>query len=145
MPCDGVHWVIEDDDHSVWMYTACGLVRIARSELDAWATDAKRPDPDYGFRCVRRGHAPSAQLQPRVAKSPDGKLWFTGIDGFSIVDPLHLAVNKLPPPVHIEQITADGKISRGFFGDLRLPPLVRELEIDYTALSLVAPEKNRFE
>src|SRR4029077_8306667 len=27
---------------------------------------------------------------------------------------------------------------------LRLPPLVRDLEIDYTALSFVAPEKNRF-
>src|SRR5262249_81117 len=26
----------------------------------------------------------------------------------------------------------------------RLPPLVRNLTIDYTALSLVAPEKNRF-
>jgi hypothetical protein len=27
---------------------------------------------------------------------------------------------------------------------VRLPPLVRDLAIDYTALSLVAPEKNRF-
>jgi signal transduction histidine kinase len=27
---------------------------------------------------------------------------------------------------------------------VRLPPLVRDLQIDYTALSLVAPEKNRF-
>ena len=30
LPCDTVHWVMEDDDHSVWLYTACGLVRIAR-------------------------------------------------------------------------------------------------------------------
>ena len=29
-------------------------------------------------------------------------------------------------------------------GALRLPPLTRDLQIDYTALSLVAPEKNRF-
>jgi hypothetical protein len=33
---------MEDDDHSFWLYTACGLVRIARPELDAWATDPKR-------------------------------------------------------------------------------------------------------
>ena len=37
LPCDTVHWAIEDNDHSFWLYTACGLVRIARSELDAWA------------------------------------------------------------------------------------------------------------
>ena len=45
--------------------------------------------------------------------------------------------------MHIEQVTADRKTYDAASG-LRLPPLVRDLEIDYTALSLVAPEKNRF-
>jgi signal transduction histidine kinase len=56
---------------------------------------------------------------------------------------LHLSLNKIPPPVQIEQITADRKVYEAS-SKLRLPPLVRDLEIDYTALSLVAPEKNRF-
>src|SRR5438552_1785093 len=30
LPCDTVHWSIEDDEHSFWLYTACGLVRVAR-------------------------------------------------------------------------------------------------------------------
>ena len=57
---------------------------------------------------------------------------------------------KLPPPVHIEQITADGKtywqngVSDASSLHPRLPPLVRDLTIDYTALSFVAPEKVRF-
>jgi len=49
--------------------------------------------------------------------------------------------------VHIEQITANRRTydpASAVSGSLRLPPLVRDLEIDYTALSLVAPEKNRF-
>jgi signal transduction histidine kinase len=76
-------------------------------------------------------------------------LWFVAGDGVSIIDPHHLPFNKLPPPVHIEQITAARKAYlQNSPGDsssnLRLPPLVRDLEIDYTALSLVAPEKNRF-
>jgi len=29
LPCDPVHWTLEDDDHSVWLSTACGLVRMA--------------------------------------------------------------------------------------------------------------------
>ena len=33
---------IEDNDHSFWLYMRCGLVRIARSELDAWVSDSKR-------------------------------------------------------------------------------------------------------
>ena len=58
-------------------------------------------------------------------------------------DPRHLPVNKLPPPVHIEEVIADGKsydLRRG----MRLPAHVRDVRIDYTALSLVAPEKVRF-
>ncbi len=57
--------------------------------------------------------------------------------------PVVFVVNPLPPPVHIEQVTADGKSYDASQG-LRLPPLVRNLSIDYTALSLVAPEKMRF-
>lgn len=46
------------------------------------------------------------------------------------------------PPVHIEQITADGKEYDPARGPL--PPKVRDLTIDYTALSLVVPEKVQF-
>jgi hypothetical protein len=49
--------------------------------------------------------------------------------------------------VRIEQITADGKTydaTSAVAGPLRLPPLVHDLEIDYTALSFVAPEKVLF-
>ena len=38
LPCDTVHWMMEDDAGSVWVSMACGLVRIAQSELDAWAS-----------------------------------------------------------------------------------------------------------
>ena len=79
LPCDTIHWTIEDDDRSFWLYTACGLVRIARTELDAWIADPKRRiettvwDAADGVRL--RSAAPSS-YGPSVAKSTDGKLWF---------------------------------------------------------------------
>ena len=27
LPCDTIHWTMEDDDRSFWLYTACGLVQ----------------------------------------------------------------------------------------------------------------------
>jgi signal transduction histidine kinase len=68
-------------------------------------------------------------------------------DGLSVVDPSRLTVNRLPPPVHIEQVSADGQpydVNSEVGERLRLPPLTRNLQIDYTALSLVAPEKMQF-
>jgi signal transduction histidine kinase len=60
-----------------------------------------------------------------------------------MIDPAHLVENPIPPPVRVETIIADRKIySPGSY--LRLPPITRDLEIDYTALSFVVPQKVRF-
>jgi signal transduction histidine kinase/ligand-binding sensor domain-containing protein len=155
LPCETIHWSMEDDARSFWLYTACGLVRVSRDELDAWAAaadqgkDAGRTiqstifDSSDGVRIL----ASAGHLSPQVAKSADGRLWFLPWDGVSVVDPNHLSSNRLPPPVHIEQLLADRKTyeaTSDSSGRVRLPPLIRDLEIDYTALSLVAPEKVLF-
>jgi len=146
LPCDTVHWSLEDDNRSVWLYTACGLVRIARADLDAWAANPRHSiqtmvfDSSDGLRVAAR---PGSAYGPRVAKAKDGRLWFVAGGELNIIDPRHLPFNQLPPPVHIEQIIADGK-TYDASANLRLAALTRDLEIDYTALSLVAPEKNRF-
>jgi len=156
LPCDAVFWVREDDAGSFWLYTACGLVRISRAELDNWAAavdqgiNAKPQihatvfDRSDGVRAMALGN----HFYPQVAKSTDGKLWFAfGDGGIGLVDPGRLAFNSLPPPVHIEQFIVDRKTYDAISdesGSLRLPPLIRDLQIDYTALSLVAPEKIRF-
>jgi signal transduction histidine kinase/streptogramin lyase len=148
LPCDAVQWTIEDAAQSVWLMMPCGLVRVARSELDAWAIAADKSalairatvfDSSDGL----RGRGNVSDHTPRVGRSADGKLWFTVPDGISVVDPRHLPFNNLAPPVHVEQITADHKTYVAS-SNLRLPPLARDLEIDYTALSLVAPEKNLY-
>jgi ligand-binding sensor domain-containing protein/signal transduction histidine kinase len=158
LPCDAVHWVMEDDAHSFWLNMQCGLVRIARSEMDVWAAAVDKGE--YLKRTIQatvfdsldgvRSRAGAGGYTPHVAKSADGKLWFSTLDGVSVIDPRHLPFNKLPPPVYIEQITADRKTywqnlsGDGSSSPPKLPPLVRDLEIDYTALSLAAPEKMRF-
>jgi signal transduction histidine kinase/ligand-binding sensor domain-containing protein len=145
LPCDAVHWSMEDDDHSVWLYMACGLVRVAATELNAALRDPARrmqtsvldSSDGVGLRVL------PALYRPQVAKTADGQLWFLPGDGVSVLDPRDLSVNTLPPSVHIEHITAD-RTTYDAASNVRLPPLIRDLAIDYTALSFVAPEKNRF-
>src|SRR5262249_12113898 len=145
LPCDGVHWSLEDDDQSVWLYMTCGLVRAASTELHAAAGHAARPIRTTLFAesdgVARR--ATPALYRPQVARTADGQLGFLPGDGVSILDPRHLPTNTLPPSVHIEQVTADRQAYAARSG-LRLPALTQNLEIDYTALSFIAPEKNRF-
>ena len=152
LPCDGVNWVIEDHDRALWLYTACGLARVGRRELDTWAA-AVENDPatlqrvDAAVLDVADGvrlHAAPGGYTPQVTRSPDGRIWFLPWDGVSVIDPRRLPFNALPPPVRVEQITADGRIYDGGSRGRRLPPHVRDLSIDFTALSFVVPEKIRF-
>jgi signal transduction histidine kinase/ligand-binding sensor domain-containing protein len=154
LPCDPVHWALEDDAHALWLYMPCGLVRIAAAEVAAWsaAADADRSaiasirtsvfdsSDGVGVRVEPTGYTPI------VAKSTDGRLWFQSYDGMSVIDPSHIPRNTLAPSVQIERVVSDRTPHPvlGAIGPLRLPALSRDLEIDYTALSLVAPEKNQF-
>jgi len=151
LPCDAVDSTIEGDDGAWWLYTACAVVRVARAELDAWAAavdngqaprriDATVLDSSDG---VRSTQSIGGSYSPHVAKSRDGKLWFTTFDGVTVVDPRHLRFNELPPPVHVEQVVADRRAYPAP-SQLRLPPLTRDLEIQYTATSLAVPEKVQF-
>jgi hypothetical protein len=77
------------------------------------------------------------------ARSTDGRLWFPVFDGVAVVDPKHLHDNPVPPPVVIQSLRVDDK--RYSLGqDLRVDPVRRELQIDYTALSLTDPERVQF-
>jgi signal transduction histidine kinase/ligand-binding sensor domain-containing protein len=146
LPCNTIHWSMPDDDGALWLYAACGLMRITRDDVDAWIAD-----PGHRVSPKLWGAADGVPLlaftpayfNPPVAKGPDGKLWFVSGADVQVVDPRHLPFNPLPPPVHIETLVADHKAHAAANG-LRLPPLVRDIVIEFAALSLVDPRSTRF-
>ena len=153
LPCDHARWALADDTESWWLAMSCGLVRVSSNEMAAWASAADRQRSSRGVRVTVFDNADGFRFSEGVAytvpvvKSTDGRLWFHGRGGVNVLDPAFLPFNRVSPPVHIERITADRKsydAGASGTGALRLPPLTRDLKIDYTALSLVAPERNQF-
>ena len=152
LPCASVDWLREDEAHTSELLMNCGLLRLPRADLEAWVQGSDRPgsatflEAQDGVR-IRRN--PSYGYRPIVTRSGDGKLWFNSLGGASVVDPRRLSKNELLPPVRIEQVTADGILhwqnySRDRSAKVSLPPGVRDLQIDFTALALSIPEKVRF-
>jgi PAS domain S-box-containing protein len=150
LPCSQIYWLTEGEDHSFWLYGSCGLIRIAGSDLEAWLATSKSADPksvrptlfdETDGVTLSETYIGSPGLRGMIA--PDGKIWFSTVDGLSVIDPHHLPYNAIPPPVHIERILADGKEYEAL-DRLRLEPHVRDLSIDYTALSLVVLQKVHF-
>jgi len=145
LPCNKVHWSIDDDHHNLWLNTTCGLVRVLRADLDAWLAD-----PKHDLDTKRWGVADGVPVRPDTtgyappaAKAADGKIWFVNGQGIQIVDPGHLQFNPIPPPVYVEKVVADRKPYRVADG-MELPALARDITIEFTALSLVDAEAVQF-
>jgi signal transduction histidine kinase/ligand-binding sensor domain-containing protein len=155
LPCDGVNAIIDDGAGSLWLYLTCGLAKIARDDLAAWAAaSANNPQALPAIHATvfnstdgLRSLTSLSSYTPHATRSADGRLWLATFDGVSVLDPHHLPFNQLPPPVHVEQVVAN-RIAHDVAslggGPLQLPPLTGDLQIDYTALSLVAPERVMF-
>jgi signal transduction histidine kinase/ligand-binding sensor domain-containing protein len=143
LPCSSIIAAVRDKQDSLWLRTQCGILNIAESELENWWL---RPESKVAVRIFNAldGAQPGkTAAQPTSSMSSDGRLWFVNGSVLQMIDPGQLKVNPILPQVHVEQVVAD---RRSYLPreDLRLPPLTRDLEIDYTALSFVVPQRVRF-
>jgi signal transduction histidine kinase/ligand-binding sensor domain-containing protein len=142
LPCDGMIGATWDNQGALWLYTDCGLARIDKADVEKWWANSEAIVAPRVFDAFDGVESGTPDYNP-AAKSSDGKLWFANHSALQMIDPGHLVRNGMPPPVHVENLIADHK---DFFPtqDLRLPPLLHDLEIDYTALSFVNPRQVRF-
>jgi signal transduction histidine kinase/ligand-binding sensor domain-containing protein len=143
LPCNRIHSLVLDKAANLWLYTQCGLLEVSEGDLRAmWLRTNTVVKPRI-LDALDGVHSGYAVFQPSSALSPDGRLWFANDDDVQVLDPSRLRKNTLPPPVHIEQVIADRK-RHPYAPSLDLPAHTRDVEIDYTALSLTFPEKVAF-
>ncbi len=165
---DEIFSILEDNRGSLWMSCSSGIFRVSKQNLSDF--DAGKIKNINSVSYGKSDGLISAQCnsvaKPSAWKSKDGRLWFCTVRGAAVVDPeLELKSNDAPPPVVIEEGIADKKlislndIEREKAGQresgnshlpifslshLLIPPGRGELEFNYTVLSFLAPEKNRF-
>jgi signal transduction histidine kinase/ligand-binding sensor domain-containing protein len=145
LPCSRLFAAIQDASGSMWLSGKCGYVRISAADVVNWSAH-----PDSQVRATLLGPLDGAdpgyfskRIQPGSVRSQDGRLWFIGFSTVQMIDPGHSYKNAIPPPVHVEGLIADRK-NYPLSSPITLPPLTRDLEIDYTALSFVLPQRMAF-
>ena len=158
--------ILADDRGRLWFAGNRGIFQVARSELDAVAEG--RAARARSVILGRGEGVPNLQATfgtcPAAVQTRDGRLLLPMLTGLAIVEPHVLRKNPLPPPVILERLSvngrnvaaydiwepddADGETApvnlRSVPVPLLLGPGVKELEFEFTALSLTAPEKVAF-
>ncbi len=142
--CDDIYTLLKDDKGSLWLDTQCGFVVIAQSEIYRWW---QQPDIQIRMRTLDVLDGPRYGPDQFPSRGIQGAGWEVMVRQRKCLagsrSREHLDTNKVSPPVQVEQIVVDRKkyIPRE---NLRFPPHTRDIEIDYTALSFVAPQKVHF-
>jgi signal transduction histidine kinase/ligand-binding sensor domain-containing protein len=143
---DAVEQILEDDNGNFWLGTRAGIVRVSRDELEACA-DGRQGfvrAMTLGFEDGMLGPVCGSGFQPSSMKTSSGILWFCTPRGLVIVDPKSIKPTMQPPPIHIEEVTADDRSLALGTRTATVPPGVRRVSFRYTALSFSAPDTVRF-
>jgi signal transduction histidine kinase/ligand-binding sensor domain-containing protein len=145
LPCPEYAAALMDLSGSLWLEGDCGYLKISAADLAHWTANPETQVPvtilstldgaDSGWNEDR--------IQPNAAMSSDGRLWFVGSSSIQMIDPGRSYKNPTPPPVHVEELVADGKTYPAASA-ISLPPMTRDIRIDYTALSFVLPQRMGF-
>jgi len=144
---DTAYHIIEDRHGRFWMSSNRGIYSVRKADLEAFSQKRISTIPTVGYDDTdgMKSAECNGGSHPSALVWPDGRIWFPTFQGFAVLDPDHTPANRRPPPVVIEEILADGKPAAPQPGGrLALVPGVEKIEIRYTALSLLAPEKVRF-
>ncbi|HZS57000.1 MAG TPA: two-component regulator propeller domain-containing protein [Bryobacteraceae bacterium] len=143
---DELFQILPDRYGYLWMSSNKGIFRVAKQQLEAFAQGriASIVSTVYGQSDGLKSRECNGGFQPAGWRTRDGRLLFpTMKGGLAIVDPGKLKSNDAPPNVVVERASVDG-IDFGPGRPFRAKPGKGRLEFEFTALSLVAPEKIRF-
>ena len=142
---NGVFQILEDSKGYLWMSCNRGIYRVLKSELNEFAQGKRRliSSIAYGKSEGMRNAECNGGLWPAGIRTHKGELWFPTQDGVAVIDPERVTVNLRPPPVVIESISVDrerAEVDKA----IRIPPGRQNLEIQYTALSLLNSDQIKF-
>jgi signal transduction histidine kinase/ligand-binding sensor domain-containing protein len=140
--------IVATQHDGLWLAAGAGIVHISQHEIEQFR---RRPDYRVAYELFdAMSDLPDAiqsgqgeEYSSNVVQGSDGVLWFATRKGIARIDPSKIQRNLLPPPVAIRSVVADDK-TYPTSARVSLPPLTRTIGIDYTALSLLVPERVQF-
>jgi len=135
--------VVPDEAGNLWVDAGRGISRISRASLDAWLAGRTNQ-----VECTAYDGSGSVKLADKTfqeqvgCRSEDGRIWFPSSLGVEAIDPRHIPINPVSPPVHLRRLIANGR-NYPLDRPQVVPPGPGQVEFDFDALSFISPQKVR--
>ncbi len=161
---DFISFIASDENGSLWFGADRGVFEVRQRELEEVMEG--RADRIRSLVYGRDEALPSLQANygysPVTLRSRDGRLWFPMRTGLALIRPDPVRASHIPPPIILERLLLDGRTVHFRENEailheadqseptgtanpaLELPPGHRRLDLEFTALSFIAPENVHF-
>ena len=142
---NGISGIASDASGDMWLNGLSGVVHIKADEIQralanhGYSMAIERLDDLDGLVSAPEQIRPL----PSVVKTSDGRIYFATRSSVVWIDPRQIPRNTTRPTVDIQSVNADGK-TYDRPKELPLKANIDNLEIRYTAPSLLIPERVRF-
>ena len=148
---DGVFQVLTDYTDNIWCTCNQGIFNVRLSDIIE-AKRGQRSTVNTTFYSKLDGITSGGVTSTSVSmKDSDGRLWFTLIDGFTVMDPARNTANNYAPTIKIQMVTLDNEKKELSSDDrlkqslkIEVDPDVKRLNIKYTGISFVSSEQVKF-
>jgi ligand-binding sensor domain-containing protein/signal transduction histidine kinase len=136
---NNIYSIVPDDLGNLWIDSARGIFKVSRKSLNDYAAGPTNLVECIAYDGPEAVKPSDKTTQEHVAcKTADGRIWFPSANGVVEIDPAHIPSNRIPPPVQIDSLRANG-VEMKLGGGVVVPPGAGELEIRFSALSFIAP------
>ena len=142
LPQDDVYQVVVDKRGGLWMSSTRGIAHVDRQQVEDVAEGRAR-SLQVELLGAADGMRTSEATYWGSCATRDGRVWFTTIEGVVVIDPGLARRNTLVPPVLLERILADDR-PLDLENEVRVPASTERLVVEYSAPSLVVPQRVRF-
>jgi diguanylate cyclase (GGDEF)-like protein len=146
VPEDGIFQILEDRVGFFWLTGNRGITKLSRAALEKVARDGRgRAEAEhYGRADGMQTNQCNGASQPAGWAARDGGLWFPTPWGAVRADLLHMPLNQQPPPIVVERVRVDGVVVPLGAAGLDLKAGRHRIEVDFAAMSFIAPDAVRF-
>jgi signal transduction histidine kinase/ligand-binding sensor domain-containing protein len=140
----GINGIVESAD-GIWLNQAIGVIFISHDELAQAFADPRHRVVVRLYNYLDGITGTTVQLRPlpTAVATRDGRIYFAGRHELTWLDPAHIARNTVAPTALVDQMVADGHEYLAPSG-VTLNKGVQNLRFDYTASSLMIPQRVRF-
>lgn len=126
-----IYGITEGTKHQFWLASDTGIVRTNLQDVVTYGvSDGMRVNE-----CSGGGH-------PAIAQAADDGIWFATLKGAAFLRP-DAAFNEVPPPVMVESIAIDNRVTTAE-PVVDVAPGASRLVFSYAALSFKAPQKVQY-